>query len=249
MPEMDGYTVCRELKKDSRTKNIPVVFITAKEQMADELYGLSIGAVDYITKPFQFPIVRARIRTHMDLKRKYDLLERVAALDGLTEVPNRRSFDDLLDKEWRRSLRTANPLACIMIDIDFFKNYNDEYGHAAGDDCLRRIARTLQESLVRPGDMLARYGGEEFVILLPETGLDGALQVAEKMRSLVEGLGLRHDKSVVSTSVTLSAGVASMLSGEGLPPEEVVKKADVMLYRAKSYGRNRVEWDKAGSEG
>jgi diguanylate cyclase (GGDEF)-like protein len=240
MPEMDGYTVCRKLKADANTKEIPVIFITAKNQMADELYGLSLGAVDYITKPFQFPIVEARVRTHMDLKRKYDLLEKLALLDGLTEIPNRHSFETLLQKEWRRCMRSRKEFSCLMIDIDFFKPYNDHYGHGAGDECLRQIATALKNALKRPGDFVARYGGEEFAVLLPETGCEGAVITAEEIRSAVRRLALKHDYSEVMDIVTISIGAACIVPGEDTSPRGFIDMADRMLYKAKLSGRDRV---------
>ncbi len=240
MPEMDGYAVCRQLKMDSRTKDIPVIFITAKDHMADELHGLSLGAVDYITKPFQFPIVAARVRTHMDLKRKYDLLEKLALLDGLTEIPNRHSFETLLAKEWRRCMRSRKEFSCLMVDIDYFKPYNDHYGHGAGDECLKQIANTLKDSLRRPGDFVARYGGEEFAVLLPETDCGGATITAREIRTAVKRLGIKHEYSEAADTVTVSIGAACVVPQEGESPKAFIDLADQMLYKAKLTGRDRV---------
>ncbi len=240
MPGMDGYTVCRALKADNRTRNIPVIFITARCQLEDELQGLSLGAVDYITKPFQAPIVKARVRTHLDLKRKYDLLESLASLDGLTEIANRRRFDEALDKEWRRCLRFTLSLSLVMMDIDFFKPFNDHYGHTAGDDCLRRVARAIKGCLPRGGDLAARYGGEEFVGLLPDTELEGALNVAEKLRNAVDQLNIPHEHSSISDHVTMSLGVATTVPSASETSMILVKSADARLYEAKANGRNQV---------
>lgn len=240
MPEMDGYTVCRKLKEGERTKNIPVIFITAKDKMEDELYGLSLGAVDYITKPFLFPIVEARVRTHMDLKRKNDLLEKLALLDGLTEIANRHAFDTLMRKEWRRCMRSQKEFSCLMIDIDFFKPYNDNYGHGAGDDCLRRIAKALKDALRRPGDFVARYGGEEFAVLLPETNREGATTTALEIRTAVKRLGIKHEYSEASDTVTVSIGAACVVPDKDSSPRSLIDLADGMLYKAKLRGRDRV---------
>ncbi len=240
MPGIDGYAVCRALKADHRIKNIPVIFITARTQLEDELHGLSLGAVDYITKPFQAPIVKARVRTHLDLKRKYDLLESLAALDGLTEIANRRRFDEALDEEWSRCLRSLRPLSLVMMDIDFFKPFNDHYGHTSGDDCLRRVARAIKRNLPRGGDLAARYGGEEFVGLLPETDSKGALEVAEKLRNAVEQLNIPHEYSSITDHITMSLGVATTVPSDEKDPLVLVKSADARLYQAKANGRNQV---------
>lgn len=239
MPELDGYAVCRLLKEDDRTKNIPVVFITAKDQTDDEIRGLEMGAVDYITKPFQVTIVKARVRTQLDLKRKYDLLESMVSLDGLTEIPNRRRFDEALDQEWRRMQRAGAPLAALMIDIDYFKSFNDTYGHAAGDACLKAVARALSLSLHRPADLVARYGGEEFAAILPETNAAAALELGEKMRLQVEALNIPHERSTASPHVTISVGASSAIPSKGGAPAALVEAADALLYKAKQSGRNR----------
>jgi PleD family two-component response regulator len=147
MPVMDGYAVCSLIKADERTGAIPVIFITSKDNSEDELQGLAQGAVDYISKPFNFSVVMARVQTHLELKRKNDLLQELAMLDGLTEIPNRRSFDNSLEMEWRRSQRAERPLALIMADVDHFKRYNDRYGHTSGDKCLRQVAQAVDGHL------------------------------------------------------------------------------------------------------
>jgi len=239
MPEMDGYEVCRRLKGDPRTSHIPVIFVTAKDEAEEEALGLGLGAVDYITKPFHLPIVRARVRTHVNLKRKTDLLESLALLDGLTHIPNRRYFDVALQREWARAAREGTPLAVVMVDVDHFKSYNDHYGHGQGDECLRRVANALRARLQRPADVAARYGGEEFVLLLPDTDTEGALVLAESCRAAVNDLRILHAYSDGADHVTISLGVAATH-----PPDEsanlLLARADEALYRAKSEGRNRV---------
>lgn len=241
MPGMDGHQVCRELKSRPTTQNIPIIFITAMNQEGDETRGLELGAVDYITKPFSIPIVKARVKTHLDLKRKTDILENLSSLDGLTGIPNRRRFDEVIELEWRRSLRTEMPLSVIMLDIDFFKKYNDNYGHAAGDDCLRNVAALLAKTVKRPHDFVGRYGGEEFVVVLPETDYDGAQGIAKNIHDAINELKLTHEHSDVADYVTVSVGVATTVPDKIKTFGKLVETADSMLYRAKRGGRNRVE--------
>ena len=195
MPGIDGYEVCRTLKEDPKTEGIVVIFVTARDATSDEEYGLKLGAVDYISKPISPAIVRARVDTHMNLKRKTDMLERFALLDGLTGIHNRRYFDEQLEKEIGRNIREDRPVSVIMMDIDHFKEFNDHYGHGAGDQCLKKVARALTDTLSRPGDTLCRYGGEEFVALLPGSDGDGAGVVAERLREAVEALSIAHEYS------------------------------------------------------
>jgi diguanylate cyclase (GGDEF)-like protein len=167
-------------------------------------------------------------------------LENLAFLDGLTGIANRRQFDEHLEREWRRLTRRSAPLSLLMIDIDHFKGLNDHYGHGYGDDCLRRVAGALADVARRSGDLPARYGGEEFAVVLPDTGTDGALTVAEKIRAAVEALRLPHVASRVAGHVTVSVGVAGGIPRHRGTPRELVNAADRALYRAKSSGRNRI---------
>ncbi|RCU51664.1 MULTISPECIES: diguanylate cyclase domain-containing protein [Corallincola] len=240
MPEMDGYEVCRQLKQDARSKNTPVVFITGKNSSEDEARGLELGAVDYITKPFNLPIVMARVKNHIALKKKNDLLEQLVFIDGLTEIPNRRRFDELLEAEWLRARRNSTPIAVLLMDIDSFKLFNDNYGHTEGDDCLRATAAALANALRRPADFVARYGGEEFVAIVPEATEDAAVALAEKMRAAVEALQVPHEYSEVASVVTLSVGVAATVPSLERTPEQLIQTADEALYKAKQAGRNRV---------
>lgn len=240
MPEIDGYEVCRRLKENPTTKNIPVIFVTARDDAIDEERGLKLGAVDYIVKPFHLPIVAARVHNHIKLKMKSDLLESLAMLDALTDIPNRRSFDETLHEEWLRARRAEQPVSIIMADIDHFKRYNDHYGHGAGDICLIKVAAALAYSVERPGDLVARYGGEEFIALLPDTDREGARLVAERFRNEVEALQLPHQFSKASPLVTISVGFATANPHLGDDANRLLEQADRMLYQAKNKGRNRV---------
>ena len=241
MPDMDGFEVCRRLKADLRTQKIPVIFATAMSSMSDEERCLNLGAVDYMTKPFVIPIAKARIRNHIRLKQQADRLEALSLLDALTDIPNRRRYDESLASEWARAKRDRTPLSLIMIDIDHFKEYNDYYGHGAGDVCLQRVATELAEGVVRPGDVVARYGGEEFVVILPDTDKDAAGQIAERLRERIEKLNLAHAYSETKSVITISAGVATQTElGECLSSRMLHDSADKALYMAKAGGRNRV---------
>lgn len=239
MPDLDGFAVCSRLKSDDRTQNIPVIFITSMETRESEVRGLEIGAVDYITKPFVLPVVKARLHVHLELKRKSDLLEKLALLDGLTEIHNRRFFEQTLDKEWRRNLRRQSPLSLIMSDIDLFKKFNDRYGHTAGDRCLRQVAQAMKRTIRRAGDMVTRYGGEEFAVLLPETNIEQASRMAEAIRQAVFNIHIPH-AATPSGFATLSLGVATRVPDTKTSPVALIDAADEMLYRAKKTGRNRV---------
>ena len=240
MPETDGYEVCRRLKTDERTSQIPIILIAAKNRAEDEMRGLEMGAADYITKPYSIPIVRARINTHLELKKSRDILENMVHLDGLTSVRNRRFFDDALNMEWRRANRRNTPLSLIMIDIDHFKSFNDYYGLIIGDDCLKQVAQALADSVRRPADFVARYGGEEFATLLPETELQAAQLMAELMRKRVESLEIQHGNNPHGI-VTISLGVATVSPLRDQSMGLIIKASEKMLKKAKEHGRNRVE--------
>lgn len=239
MPQMDGYEVCDRLKADPRTRTIPVIFVTAMDLEEDETKGLALGAIDYITKPIRPPIVRARVRNHLELKRYRDLLERLTTTDGLTGIANRRRFDAFLESEWSRARRSQKPLSLIMLDIDFFKAFNDHYGHLAGDDCLRQVAQCLDGRVRRPADLVARYGGEEFACLLPETNAMGAATMAKRFLESMNELNIPHAYSEAADHVTLSMGVATIIPLIGQPSSELVRRADQLLYEAKQNGRNQ----------
>ena len=239
MPGLDGHEVCRRLQADAATRAIPVIFVTAHNDEAAETLGLELGAVDFISKPINPKIVRARVRTHLTLKAQSDLLRQWVYIDGLTGVYNRRHFDERLAAEWGRAARSGSPLSVVLLDVDLFKRFNDRHGHQAGDDCLRRVAAALQTGLRRPGDLIARYGGEEFVCLLPDTAPTGALVLAEQLGAAVQALHIEHGDSPVASVVTVSLGVCTQTANLPGSAADLLRAADAQLYRAKSEGRNR----------
>ncbi len=239
MPAMDGYEICVRLKANASTRDVPVIFVTAHRDELAETRGLGVGAVDFISKPFNPAIVRARVRTHVALKAQGDVLRRWAYIDGLTGVHNRRSFDERMAAEWGRAQRNRTPLSVVLIDVDYFKRYNDRYGHQAGDECLRRVAATLKAGLKRPGDLLARYGGEEFAALLPDTGLAGALQVAQQLGQQVFAQQVAHADSSAAPVLTVSLGVCSKSADAAGSAADMLRSADTQLYAAKAGGRHR----------
>ncbi|WP_150048356.1 MULTISPECIES: diguanylate cyclase [Methylomonas] len=238
--DANGFDICHLLKSDDKTRNTPVIFLTAKRSEADEVQGFKIGGSDYITKPFSPAIVLARVRTQIQLKAKTDLLEKLASLDGLTEIPNRRAFDVALDRQFNQAQRTRTRLSLLVLDIDFFKLFNDYYGHPIGDDCLRRVARALTVHTQRPGDLVARLGGEEFAILLPNTDIDGAIMRAEQYRLAVERLKIPHAVNSPLPHISVSIGVGTIEPHSDGHAAELFQVADAALYQAKHSGRNCV---------
>jgi diguanylate cyclase (GGDEF)-like protein len=239
MPGLDGFEVCRRMKADDATSRIPVIFVTAREEVGDEARGFDVGAVDYITKPIQPPIVRARVRTHIELKRATDLLESLASIDAVTTIANRRRFDGSLDTEWKRCARSHSPLTVAIADVDHFKSFNDTYGHTRGDECLRAVALAIRSVARRPGDLAARYGGEEFALVLPETDAAAARTILQTMLDAVRELQIAHSGSSCADHITISAGAATIVPSMDESPYVIVEAADAALYEAKQSGRNR----------
>lgn len=239
MPKMDGYEVCRLLKADPKTQNIPVIFVTGMIETESEARGLAVGAIDYITKPLNPAIVKARVKNHLEMKQRQDHLENLSLTDPLTGIANRRHFDLTFRREWEAALQSENQLAAILLDIDHFKLFNDTYGHLAGDRCLQTIGKVLKDSLP-PGAFAARFGGEEFICLLPAADPDEAQKTAEQIRRQMEELQIPHPKSETCNVVTMSIGVASMVPQKDLPPICLLRLVDQALYRAKLKGRNQV---------
>ena len=239
MPDMDGYAVCAALRASSVTRDIPIIFVTALKTPEDETRALDAGAADFISKPVNAAVVRARVRTQLTVKRQSDALRELTLTDGLTGVSNRRAFDETLDTEWRRCARAQVPMSLILVDIDHFKHFNDAYGHPAGDACLQLTGAVLRRSALRPQDLVARYGGEEFAILLPHEDLGGAEAVAKRVLEEIAAMGVQHAYSPTCTLITVSMGVASLTPSERMEPGQLVKNADALLYEAKAGGRNR----------
>lgn len=268
-PESRVVASVRELKADSRLRDIPVVVLTDNESPAYLEEVFAAGALDFIPRPVEPMELRARVGAVLRLKEEMDArkakerellgmtrqlqdanrrLEEISNMDGLTGVANRRHFDQCLEREWRRSMREVTPLGLLLIDVDHFKAYNDTLGHLAGDLCLQYLAEAVERHIRRPADLLARYGGEEFVVLLPDTDEQGALAVAETLRQAVLDMRLGHPASPVADVVTVSIGVCAgtvpdPASEDDAPPPAttIVEIADQALYEAKNKGRNRVE--------
>ncbi len=239
MPGMNGYQVLGRLKADERTAGIPVIFVTGLNAPEDEARGLRQGVADYITKPINPAVVFARVGLHLRAAHEHQQLKAQATLDGLTGIANRRRFDHVLDWECRRAQRTKSPITVAMVDVDCFKQYNDLYGHAVGDQALRTVARTLDGGLRRTGDLAARYGGEEFALVLVDTADGDALHVMDTLAARIRGLEIPHEKSPYG-ALTISVGVAHAPGDSLLDPASLLKLADARMYRAKSQGRNRV---------
>lgn len=261
MPRVDGIEAIRRLKSVEALRDIPVILVTGHDGEGVLERAFDAGAMDYITKPIDTVELLARIRSALTLKREMDIrkererellavtkklaevneaLQRLSSLDGLTGIANRRSFDDVFEREWRRCRRESEYLSLLMIDIDHFKDFNDAYGHLKGDDCLRTVASILEQACHRAGDLAARYGGEEFVIVLSNTCPAGAGRVAESLRAQVQELVIPNERSATEPVVTISVGVASVVPDDAATPSTLLAEADRALYTAKRNGRNRV---------
>jgi diguanylate cyclase (GGDEF)-like protein len=257
MPEMDGFATCQALRQDY--PDLPVLFVTADHDFATEVRALETGARDFISKPVNPPVVRARVGVHLQLKTLYDRLRDLNSRDPLTGVANRRALNERVAQEWRRATRHRQPLGLLMIDIDHFKRYNDCYGHLQGDECLRQVTQVLTETATRTGELVARYGGEEFAVLLPGNDTAAAVALAEQIRAAVGRRAIPHACSDTAPQVTLSLGAASVRplvpphdqGASPTPPDapgeaglhlarELFDRADRALYAAKAAGRNQV---------
>jgi diguanylate cyclase (GGDEF)-like protein len=240
MPDLSGFDVLKRLKESIPARKIPVIFITGLRDEEDEERGFALGAVDYITKPFKNAIVLARVRTHIQILRQMRTIEQLGLIDPLTNIANRRSFNDRINLEWRRSIRKKVPIAFLMMDLDNFKRYNDAYGHPQGDTLLKTVAEIFAAEAKRASDMAVRLGGEEFGVLLPDTDLDGALDIAERIRRNVEAARVPTADGSALTAMTVSIGAVSAVPSEDDALRDFIEKADENLYRAKNTGRNRV---------
>jgi two-component system chemotaxis family response regulator WspR len=262
MPDIDGFTLLRFYRADPELSATPIVVLSAREDPRDKSRAFELGASDYIVKlPDRIELV-ARIRAHSrsylaqferdqalrELSEALHMLEqrnaelaRLSHVDGLTGISNRRAFDEMLAREARRVVREHHPLSLLLLDVDYFKRYNDHHGHVAGDECLKRIATALGECAQRPGDCAARYGGEEFALILPATDATGALHVAENVRARLQALAMPHPARADALDVvTASVGVVTALPERVLTPMAMIEAADSALYAAKQAGRNRV---------
>ncbi|GAB2881921.1 diguanylate cyclase [Uliginosibacterium flavum] len=255
MPGIDGYETAKRIRQLERDGEwTPILFLTASTSDEDLERGIAVGGDDFLVKPMSEIVLTAKVRAMQRMAQmRYSLvlltrrldeanreLIRLSSVDGLTDIANRRQFDEFLTREWARGIRSAAPLSLLMCDVDFFKQYNDHYGHPAGDECLKVVAKTLQGGVRRPADLTARYGGEEFAVVLPDTDLPGAEQVAEEMRRALENLAMPHAGSLLGL-VSISIGVACTVpKRENGSVAQLIADADAALYRAKQAGRNRV---------
>jgi len=238
MPFQNGLDVCRELKADPAFSDIPIIFVTGLETTEEENSCWSAGGVDFIKKPINATTLKHRVHAHLQLKFQSDLLRNWAFVDGLTGAYNRRYFDDCYERKMKMAVRSGRELAVAMIDIDFFKKYNDHYGHLDGDDCLRSVATSLRNVMRRPNDIFSRYGGEEFACIMPETSREGASHMANKMLKAVRDAGIKHEVLEIGI-VTVSIGVAYTVGQKLEATHDLLAIADERLYSAKQEGRNR----------
>lgn len=254
MPILDGFECCARLQKLPDGDHTPVLIITALEDRESVDRAYEVGASDYVTKPIHWAVLRQRVRRLLEqanLRQQLEAanrrlavvvkeLQRLVSIDGLTQVANRRCLDEYLEQECKRSSREQIPISLVLCDIDFFKNYNDNYGHQEGDLCLQAVAQAISEATNRPADLVARYGGEEFAIVLPNTDREGGMSVAMKAAEIVRSLELIHEHSQVASYVTISCGVATLVPHHNFQAINLLKAADRALYLAKADGRNCV---------
>lgn len=236
MPGIGGPEVLRWLKSEPRTEHIPVIFVTAMSEFEDEARGLALGAVDYITKPIRPAIVRARVRTHIELKRQRDLLTACLPLDPRTGIANRRHFEQELARAWRRSKRNGLPMTLMLVEIDYFDRYVENFGLSPGDECLTCIANALDESMRRSDDLAAYYGAEQFALLIEAS--DGANQI-RRVLEVVRALEILHPRSECSVFVSISLGAVTLNANDDGSPTAALAQAESLLQSAKQAGRNR----------
>ena len=242
MPGMDGYQTVLELRKDEKTKNIPILFITSLDDEQNEIKGLSFHAIDYIHKPYNIEIVKLRIQNNIERINKLQFAEKTSFIDNLTNLPNRRSFESKISREWKQAIREQKFLSILLMDLDNFKSVNDTYGHQQGDVVLKNVSEIFTRVLKRGSDFVSRWGGEEFIALLYNTHLGDAVKIAETIRREVAKANIPYgDDQFVK--ITVSIGVNSECPEKNSSVEDFIKKADMALYSAKQNGRNRLFWD------
>lgn len=241
MPGMNGYSVCKHLELNPKTSDIPIIFLTGDSHDLSEELAFEMGAVDFIRKPLNLKVSRARTYTHLVNKLQSDLLRLASKQDGLTGLLNRAGLDEALKRAWLECTRKKQWISILMIDIDYFKSYNDYFGHLAGDECLKKISKAIANEAKKPLDSVARFGGEEFCCILPETNLSGALHVANQIGESIRELKIPHPMSkVFCECVTVSIGVASYIPCSSSEPNDMLNYADQLLYISKATGRNTI---------
>lgn len=246
MPDMDGFECCAQLQHELGDRHTPILMITGLDDQDSVDRAFRVGASDYVTKPVHWAVLRQRVRRLIQqaqlqgqLQAANRELQRLASVDSLTQIANRRWFEEYLHQEWQRMLREQHPLSLILCDVDFFKAFNDTYGHQAGDRCLQQVAKTIQETVQRSADLVARYGGEEFAVILPNTPRPGAVHIARAICARVRAMAIPHLGSPLNCRLTVSAGVGSRIPCSQSSVEILVTAADKALYRAKETGRDR----------
>ena len=238
---ISGMEVCQQLKSNHATAHIPILFVTALTDEQDELLGFNLGAADYITKPVRPAIVRARVKTHILLKKQTEQPTYLAFIDQLTLIPNRRNLDELLSNEWTRAKRNKTAISALLIDIDHFAAFNEHYGKRRADECLQQIAQSLNSNLKRSSDFIARFGGEEFIVILPDSDASQAKLIAERLLTNVTELNIQHEHSITAPLLTVSiGGVTSVPSNNDNTISALLNNLDTQLLRAKAGGRNQV---------
>jgi diguanylate cyclase (GGDEF)-like protein len=240
MNGMNGYEVCKRLKQNNLTQNIPVIFISSLDEMDDERKGLEAGAIDYITKPFSEPIVKIRIKNHLELKWNRDILYELSSLDGLTSVYNRRYFDNKIDQVWKESIINNKHLSFILIDIDKFKLYNDNFGHLEGDECLKLVAANIKNCVTEDNFIISRFNGDTFACILPETDIDAALPTANRIQKRIHDLKIPFSASTTSEVLTVSIALTTIKPNKNVILTNFLKTTDDLLLKAKKNGRNQV---------
>ncbi len=267
MPVMDGYETATLLRGNKKTKNIPIIFVTAAHKERSQVFlGYGSGAVDYLFKPLEPDVLKSKVKIFLELYGQRRLLEektqeldakimeletlkheleesneklrQLSSLDGLTDLPNRRFFDETMSREWQRGIRRQKPLSLIIADIDHFKAFNDAYGHVIGDDCLKKVAKSLEKSILRDVDTIARYGGEEFAAILPETDEAGGILIVQRMLENIDALEITHIASPTADYITVSFGLSTIIPSTDINPTQLIESADRALYLAKNSGRN-----------